>query len=148
MPLPLIQIVVSGGAELSILQWISFAARAGHLQSISGNPSYFSDRFQLGGPLSVRSFRANSMGPRDGRKSQTCALGIFRTLMTTRHTADSLGGDVHWSAGVSLITDIPKREHWPVKTHLFVNAGRLDAVDKCWSFSHDFSYALIRLYVS
>ncbi|KAF7972449.1 hypothetical protein HWV62_17926 [Athelia sp. TMB] len=86
--------------------WISFAARAGHIYRIGDTPSYFSDRFQLGGPLSVRSFRANSMGPRDG--------------------ADSLGGEVHWSAGVSLISDIPRKPHWPVKTHLFVNAGKLD----------------------
>lgn len=47
------------------------------------------------------------------------------------NVADSLGGDLHWSAGMSLISDIPKKPHWPVKTHIFINAGRLDAVDKC-----------------
>ncbi|OBZ77893.1 hypothetical protein A0H81_02057 [Grifola frondosa] len=52
----------------------------------------------------------NGMGPRDG--------------------PDSLGGDLYWSTGVSLISDIPRKPHWPVKTHLFVNAGRLDALDK------------------
>ncbi len=44
---------------------------------------------------------------------------------------DSLGGSLYWSTGVSLISDIPRKPHWPVKTHLFVNAGRLDNVDKC-----------------
>ncbi len=44
--------------------------------------------------------------------------------------ADSLGGDLYWSAGVSLISDIPRKPHWPVKLHGFVNAGRLDALDK------------------
>lgn len=34
-----------------------------------------------------------------------------------------------WSAGLSLISDIPRKAHWPFKTHLFVNAGRMDRVD-------------------
>ena len=54
--------------------------------------------------------RANSLGPKDG--------------------ADSLGGDLYWSAGLSLISDIPKKPHWPVKLHGWVNAGRLDVVDR------------------
>lgn len=44
--------------------------------------------------------------------------------------ADSLGGDLHWAAGVGLISNVPKRPHWPVKTHIFVNAGRLDSMHK------------------
>ncbi|KAI0938849.1 hypothetical protein AcV5_000440 [Taiwanofungus camphoratus] len=88
---------------------ISFAARTGLLWGL-GKPSLFPDRFQLGGPVSVRLFRANSMGPRDG--------------------PDSLGGDLYWSTGLSLISDIPQKSHWPIKAHAFVNAGRLDAVDK------------------
>jgi outer membrane protein insertion porin family len=51
-------------------------------------------------------------------------------LIQIRNAADSLGGDVHWSAGVSLISDVPRKAHWPVKTHVFVNAGRLDSMDK------------------
>ncbi|RDB18693.1 SAM50-like protein SPAC17C9.06 [Hypsizygus marmoreus] len=88
---------------------LSFAARTGFLWGIN-KPTLFSDRFQLGGPTSIRSFRVNSMGPRDG--------------------SDSLGGDLHWSAGASLISNIPRKPQWPVKTHLWVNAGRLDAIDK------------------
>ena len=44
--------------------------------------------------------------------------------------ADALGGDFYWAAGLSLISDIPKRPHWPVKLHGFVNAGRLDTIDR------------------
>ncbi|EDR02029.1 uncharacterized protein LACBIDRAFT_186162 [Laccaria bicolor S238N-H82] len=88
---------------------ISLAARAGLLSSLKGS-TLFSDRFQLGGPTSIRSFKANSMGPRDG--------------------PDYIGGDIYYSAGASLISNIPKKPHWPVKAHLWVNAGRLDALDK------------------
>jgi outer membrane protein insertion porin family len=33
---------------------------------MGNKPSSFPDRFQLGGPTSVRSFRANGLGPKDG----------------------------------------------------------------------------------
>ncbi|CCM00441.1 uncharacterized protein FIBRA_02473 [Fibroporia radiculosa] len=92
---------------------VSFAARSGILHSL-WKPALFPDRFQLGGPTNVRMFRANGMGPRDG--------------------PDSLGGDLYWAAGVSLISDVPHKPHWPVKTHLFVNAGRLDAMDTSKTF--------------
>jgi len=89
---------------------LSFAARGGILWSLFDRPTYFSDRFQLGGPTSVRMFRNNGMGPRDG--------------------SDSLGGEMYWAAGLSLISDIPKKPNWPIKTHLFLNTGRLDNIDK------------------
>ncbi|KAJ7255225.1 surface antigen-domain-containing protein [Mycena rebaudengoi] len=88
---------------------VSFSARSGLLWGLRG-PTLFSDRFQLGGPSSIRSFRPNAMGPRDG--------------------SDSLGGEAYWSTGISVISHIPKRPEWPVKTHLWVNAGRLDDIDK------------------
>ncbi|KAI9058029.1 hypothetical protein FKP32DRAFT_1582533 [Trametes sanguinea] len=88
---------------------VSLAARTGLLWNLGGK-SYFSDRFQLGGPVSVRMFRMNGMGPHDG--------------------VDSLGGSMYWSTGISLISNIPRKPHWPVKAHLFLNAGRLDNVDK------------------
>ena len=31
-----------------------------------GPDTLFSDRFQLGGPTSVRAFKLNNMGPKDG----------------------------------------------------------------------------------
>ncbi|TCD68158.1 hypothetical protein EIP91_011436 [Steccherinum ochraceum] len=88
----------------------SFAAKTGLLWPTGDKPVPFSDRFQLGGPTSVRSFRANGLGPRDG--------------------PDSLGGTLFWSAGLSLITDIPRKSHWPVKLQGYLNAGRLDNLDK------------------
>jgi hypothetical protein len=44
--------------------------------------------------------------------------------------ADSVGGELYYSAGASVISDIPFKAHWPVKTHLWVNAGRLDSIDQ------------------
>ncbi|KAG6820519.1 hypothetical protein H0H93_015992 [Arthromyces matolae] len=93
---------------------VSLAARAGVLYDFKGS-SFFSDRFQLGGPFSVRAFRANSLGPRDG--------------------SDSLGGDLYWSAGASLVSNLPIKPDWPLKVHLWLNAGRLEARDQSrpWS---------------
>ncbi|EIM81386.1 uncharacterized protein STEHIDRAFT_171771 [Stereum hirsutum FP-91666 SS1] len=86
--------------------WLSCSARAGGLYNLSPTgQSLFSDRFQLGGPLSLRMFRANGMGPRDG--------------------VDSLGGDYYWAAGLSLISNLPPKPHWPLKAHFFLNAGQL-----------------------
>ncbi|TFK47553.1 hypothetical protein OE88DRAFT_1685927 [Heliocybe sulcata] len=95
---------------------LSGALKTGFLRGIS-HPILFPDRFQLGGPTSVRMFRTNSMGPRDG--------------------PDSLGGDLYWSAGLSVISDLPKKPHWPLKLHGFVNAGRLDALDKSKSIQEN-----------
>lgn len=113
-------------------QTVSFAARTGLIWNL-GAKSYFSDRFQLGGPVSVRMFRMNGMGPHDGgKRPPNCSCpccGLMNAL-----AVDSLGGSLYWSTGVSLISDIPRKPHWPVKTHLFLNAGRLDNVDKCKYF--------------
>lgn len=84
---------------------LSAGLRAGILFPFGDSPSLFPDRFQLGGPTSVRLFRPNSMGSRDN--------------------ADFLGGDLHWAAGLSLVAPLPLRPQWPVKQHLFVNAGKL-----------------------
>lgn len=87
----------------------SLALRSGLMFGIS-RPTLFSDRFQLGGPMSVRAFKPNGLGPRDGQ--------------------DSLGGDMYWSAGVSVVSNLPLKPDWPLKTHAWVNAGRLDNKDK------------------
>ncbi|KAF8880024.1 surface antigen-domain-containing protein [Infundibulicybe gibba] len=106
---------------------LSLAARSGILWGLS-RPTLFSDRFQLGGPISVRAFKANSLGPRDG--------------------ADSLGGDLYWSAGASLISNIPRKPSWPVKTHLWVNAGRLDGIDKSRTLSENVRSTIVRPSIS
>jgi outer membrane protein insertion porin family len=89
---------------------VSFSARTGFLSSFNGRSPAFSDRFQLGGPTSVRMFRYNSLGPKDG--------------------LDSLGGDAYFSTGTSLIAPFwPGKAHWPLKWHAFVNAGQLIQLD-------------------
>ncbi|THV05391.1 hypothetical protein K435DRAFT_745075 [Dendrothele bispora CBS 962.96] len=87
---------------------LSLSACSGLLWSFS-QPSLFPDRFQLGGPTSLRSFRVNGLGPKDG--------------------PDSLGGDLYWATGIRLISNIPSKPDWPIKTHAFLNAGRLDPID-------------------
>lgn len=80
----------------------------------------------------MRLFRMNGMGPHDGGElffGLPCRLYAEKV----RFPVDSLGGNLYWSAGASLISDIPRKPHWPVKTHLFLNAGRLDVMDKCTS---------------
>ena len=46
----------------------------------------------------------------------------------TAPLADSLGGDLFWTAGASLITHLPRKPLWPVKAHAFLNAGQLESV--------------------
>ncbi|KII84672.1 hypothetical protein PLICRDRAFT_701821 [Plicaturopsis crispa FD-325 SS-3] len=106
---------------------VSLGARSGLLWSI-GRPSLFPDRFQLGGPVSIRSFRANSLGPRDG--------------------VDSVGGELYWSAGLSVISNIPRKPHWPIKTHAYINAGRLDTLDKSRTLADNVADCLSRPSVS
>lgn len=44
--------------------------------------------------------------------------------------ADSLGGDIFYSLGLSLVTGMPRKPHWPIKTHVWVNAGQLDSLNR------------------
>ncbi|GAA5870366.1 hypothetical protein JCM8547_006615 [Rhodosporidiobolus lusitaniae] len=99
----------------------SLSARAGALFpfisscSASGAKctSLFSDRFHIGGPTSVRSFRPNAMGPKD--------------------TNDYVGGDVFYALGASLLAPMPfvpreKRGSWwetNLRSHFWLNAGKL-----------------------
>ncbi|KAF9041211.1 surface antigen-domain-containing protein [Panaeolus papilionaceus] len=102
---------VEGAVSRSIGRGVALGvtAKAGYLHSFANEgTTLFSDRFQLGGPTSVRGFKMNGMGPRSGE--------------------DSLGGEVYYSAGLSVVGDIPTKEHWPVKLHGWMNAGRLDTI--------------------
>ncbi|KAF9191322.1 hypothetical protein BGZ51_007500 [Haplosporangium sp. Z 767] len=88
---------------------LSATVKSGYLHSLNGKPSKISDRFFLGGPMSIRGFKTNGLGPREGD--------------------DSLGGDAYVSAGISLLTPFPgltKRESF--KGHVFANAGSLVSV--------------------
>ena len=87
----------------------------------------FSDRFQLGGPTSVRSFRTNGLGPRDRGR----AFFISPSPSLLSHIADdSIGGQLYYSVGISAISDLPRKPQWPVKLHAWANAGRLDGVNQ------------------
>jgi outer membrane protein insertion porin family len=84
---------------------LSGTLRGGFLAELSDHQkaSTVSDRFLLGGSLSVRGFRNGGIGPRDYR--------------------DALGGNMYWAAGVSAIAPLPKLESKPLRAHVFVNAG-------------------------
>jgi outer membrane protein insertion porin family len=68
--------------------------------------SRINDRFQLGGPTSVRGFRLSGLGPHDG--------------------PDAVGGDVYAAGGASLLFPVPKvGKDTPLRFQAFVNGGRL-----------------------
>ncbi|KAG8216540.1 surface antigen-domain-containing protein [Butyriboletus roseoflavus] len=97
---------------------LSLTGRAGILQLLAGDPStiHYSDKFQLGGPLSVRAFGPAGMGGHEG--------------------STSAGGDLYYSLGLSILGDIPRRPQWPTKFHAWINAGRLQGIGGC---AHSFS---------
>ncbi|KAH6616569.1 mitochondrial outer membrane protein-like protein [Boeremia exigua] len=71
--------------------------------------SRINDRFQLGGPNSVRGFRLGGLGPHDG--------------------ADAVGGDVFAAGGASLLFPVPRvGKETPLRFQAFVNGGRLLAL--------------------
>lgn len=59
-----------------------------------------------------------------------------RFLILFFSIADSIGGDAYWSLGASFISDIPKKSSWPVKLHAWVNAGRLEGIDRSMFLYH------------
>lgn len=68
-------------------------------------------------------------------------------------TADSLGGDLFWAAGASLITHLPWKPHWPLKAQAFLNAGQLEPLRRheggvCPSLQSTISAALSQPSVS
>lgn len=101
----------------------SLAAQGGLLRSLTNVSPLFCDRFQLGGPVSLRMFRFNSLGPKDG--------------------LDSLGGDVFYSLGASLFAPIPRCTHWPLKVHAFGNIGQLIQLDATQSLLHSSNQRLL-----
>lgn len=59
--------------------------------------------------------------------SQTLRWDLTQRL--SQHPVDSLGGELLWATGLSVVSDIPTKGHWPLKLHTFVNAGRLGRLD-------------------
>ena len=66
--------------------------------------------------MDVRMFKQNGLGPREGKGGGG--------------GGDSLGGDLFWATGLSVVSDLPARPDWPVKVQAFVNAGRLDLLNR------------------
>jgi len=90
---------------------LSLGFRAGFLYPFgSASQVPFPDRLFLGGATDVRLFRERGLGPHD--------------------EGDALGGELMWASGLSLVGDIPRKPHWPVKWHGFINAGRLAHYNK------------------
>lgn len=90
--------------------------------SSSPRGSRINDRFQLGGPNSVRGFRLGGLGPHDG--------------------ADAVGGDVFAAAGASLLFPVPRvGKETPLRIQAFVNGGRLLALKSAKSADNDGSFA-------
>ncbi|KAJ2675970.1 hypothetical protein GGI25_003807 [Coemansia spiralis] len=74
-----------------------------------GKRSRLADRFFLGGSTSIRGFEYHGIGPRDGN--------------------DSIGGDLYYAAGVSLLTPLPFVTTDSLKGHVWANAGQLALLD-------------------
>jgi hypothetical protein len=53
----------------------------------------------------MRGWKVGGVGPRDG--------------------LDGLGGDLAWALGLSVFAPVPKKEHWPLKLHGFLNVGKV-----------------------
>ncbi|KAF9584300.1 hypothetical protein BGW38_006930 [Lunasporangiospora selenospora] len=101
----------------------SASFKGGYLHSLNGNPSKISDRFFLGGPMSIRGFKSYGIGPREV-KYVDHSVTISPTLIS-----DSLGGDAYVSAGLSLLTPFPGlSKNDSFKAHFFANAGSLISV--------------------
>lgn len=89
-----------------------FASKLGILWSLSGTgETYLSDRFQLGGPHSVRAFKVNGLGP--------------------RQDGDSIGGDLLFANAISVSTPVPHvNGDSPLRMQAFVNFGSLISLNR------------------
>ncbi|KAI8370128.1 surface antigen-domain-containing protein [Choanephora cucurbitarum] len=82
----------------------SSSVRAGLISTMNEPKEIpLTDRFYLGGPLSVRGFKMGGIGEREGN--------------------DAVGGEAYWAAGASLVARLPGSDH--VKAHAFANAGSI-----------------------
>ncbi|KAJ2717224.1 hypothetical protein H4R19_000168 [Coemansia spiralis] len=98
--------------RLGASEWIvSTGAQGGLLWSCGGSQgrSPLADRFFLGGQTTVRGFEYRGIGPRDHN--------------------DSVGGDVFYAVGASLLTPLPYVTTDALKGHLWANAGQLALLD-------------------
>lgn len=101
------------------------AALSGYDASSYTPRTNIADRFLVGGPLSVRGFNMYGLGPRAPRMRPAGSNLPGIAVDTTGSSGyDSLGSDLYWTAGLSLL--FPLRPAWrdkPVRGHWFLNAG-------------------------
>ncbi|KAF1947672.1 hypothetical protein EJ02DRAFT_363820 [Clathrospora elynae] len=96
-------ITLTGGLRGGLLYPLSLGG------SSQAQASRINDRFQLGGPNSIRGFRLAGLGPRDG--------------------PDALGGDIYVAGGASLLLPIPRvGKETPLRLQAFINGGHLLAL--------------------
>ncbi|KAL7425148.1 hypothetical protein Q5752_000836 [Cryptotrichosporon argae] len=95
--------------------FVSVASLTSILFPLHKGKTLLPDRTFLGGPNSVRGWKVGGLGLRDG--------------------ADSLGGDLAWGVGTSLIAPLPYRPDWPLKLHSFLNLGKVVSYDQTRSFA-------------
>jgi outer membrane protein insertion porin family len=97
---------------------MSFATAAAPYPSASGStqlPLLVIDKFQLGGPLSIRGFGLNSLGPKD--------------------RGDPIGGDCSAELGIGCLFPLSRGTKDIVRGHVFGNAGVLTNLNRsigCW----------------
>lgn len=104
---------------------VQFSFAAGIVNGLfPGTKLNIMDRIFLGGPLTLRGFNIQGVGPHD----EDCALGA----------------DAYWCSGLHLYTPLPFRpgkgsfgEYF--RTHFFVNAGNLTALDRHVSWRDNLS---------
>jgi outer membrane protein insertion porin family len=93
--------------HLSVSSLTTFLLPLYPRSSTSG--TYLPDRTFLGGPNSIRGWKAGGLGLRDG--------------------PDSLGGDLSWAMGLSIFAPVYRLAHLPLRLHSFVNVGKVVGYD-------------------
>lgn len=93
---------------------LGLSFQAGAMRAIGEEETHVSDRFFLGGPMSIRGFKMRGIGPR-ARDA-------------------SLGADAFWAAGLHLYTPLPFRPGRGgfgdlFRLHFFANAGNVQNME-------------------
>lgn len=98
-------LAVSGHVPLYKQIVLGVGARIGHIRPLLHQKLNLIDKYQLGGPLSVRGFALNSLGPKD--------------------RCDSVGGDMSAESSLGMSFPLSRSTVNIVRGHLFANAGVL-----------------------
>lgn len=114
-------------AKVNDYNHLIFSNKFGFLYS--GQQSYILDRFFIGGPNDVRGFTLNGLGPKSFN--------------------NSIGGDLFFNGGVSLISKIPyTASDSNFKFHNFINYGKLRLMNHAQPLSYNVNQLFNQLSVS